>query len=88
MINAKDTVIEISQVQIWQIDQLTLMLEQSSFDEDRRMAIKSEISALETGSQVEYEDLYFRLNANQRDRISSGDPYGQNDIKNHLKKLR
>lgn len=69
----------------WQIELIQNLLAKSTLDHDNRWNI--ELKLIDINSD-EAQRLIDYLYQNQLDPITSGLPYGQGDIKRHLKLLR
>lgn len=68
-----------------QADYLVSLIDRAAYDDDTKRILTSRV--YEGISSSEYEAMKKEAEMNRMDPISAGQPYGQKDIKEHLKKL-
>jgi phage recombination protein Bet len=73
--------------ELWMQQNLQKLLDGSGYEGDSYSKIKASIDNDAAMNMRLYEKIKVNLEANQRDRITSGDNYNQSDISKHMAKM-
>lgn len=75
------------QYELWMQQKLQSLLDGSGYEGKQYQSIKNNIDADQRMNEELYNKIRLNLESNQRDRITSGDMYGQADIAKHMAKM-